>query len=329
MIKYKRIIYLSALLICFFHTGYSQVWPGPHPLLSPWIKICAENKVASQVDTLESKFGFYRGEGSFNIPLYRGKDWLTATGNTPLIGVTLQGGASYLQPTGDFIPDSLQLLRLRLGANFIYSLGLRNLFMANVQGVNARDYASFFNFSGTYINGSLFWRHRNNDQFSFTLGGMYTSAFGRNRFLPLAGISWRPLKEDLITIMLPAYIQYTHFFSRGFSAGVSLRPFGGRYLIDYPLNDSIVVKNIEFRHREYQLAIKMKIKLSYQLSIEPDFGVSNRTRLEILDQIHETSSSAFVRVMIRYKFGKRAHVAPILDFDPADFLQADPEVPEN
>jgi hypothetical protein len=327
MIKY-RIILLSLLISCKLIPAFSQVWPGPHPLLSPWIKLCAEDKVASQVDTLEDKFGFYRGEASFSIPLYRGKDWLTATGNTPLLGVTLQGAASYLQPAGNFLPDSLQLLRLRLGGNFIYSKGLRNLFMFNMQGVNAGE-ASSISLKGTYINGSAFWRHRNNDQFSYTLGLAYSSVFGKNHLLPLLGVSWRPLKEDLITIMLPAYIQYTHFFSRRFAAGVSLRPFGGMYTIGYPVNDSTVVENVKFRHHEFQLAVKLKLKLSYQLSVEPDLGFSSRTQLMLNDAKFKTSPSVLARVMIRYKFGKRANVAPILDFDPADFINADPEIPEN
>jgi hypothetical protein len=323
--KYKIILFLG--LICGNLQG--QVWPGPHPLLSPWIKFCAEDRLPSQVDTFEHKFGYYRGETTVNIPLYRGKDWLTATGNTPLIGVTMQAAASYLQPQGDFIPDSLSLLRLRAGISFIYSKGLRNLFMMSGQGINARTYDSFFNFKGTYVNGSIFWRHRRSDQFSFTLGAMYTSAFGENRLLPLVGISWRPLKEDLFTVMLPAYIQYTHFFSKRFAAGVSLRPFGGRYLIDYPLNDSIRIEDADFRHREWQFALKMKLKISYQLSVEPDFGISGRTRLNIFTEEYKAASSAFIRLMIRYKFGRRAHVAPILDFDPADFINADPEIPEN
>jgi hypothetical protein len=246
-----------------------------------------------------------------------------------LIGVTVQGAASYLQPTGDFIPDSLEMLRLRLGGSFIYSKGLRNLYMLSAQAVNARSYDSFFLLSGTYVNGSLFWRHRNNDQFSYTLGVMYSSMFGRNRFLPLIGISWRPLKEDLLTVMLPAYIQYMHLFSRRFYAGVALRPFGGIYNMDLPVNDSTVIKNIKFHHREWQLALKLKLKISYQLSFEPEFGISGKTRVQIDDSKHDVSSSVFAKVMLRYKFGRRAHVAPILDFDPADFINADPEIPEN
>ncbi len=327
MIKY-RIILISLFTCCKLIPAFSQLWPGPHPLLSPWIKVCAEDKVASQVDTLEDKFGFYRGELSFSAPLYKGKDWLTATGNTPLIGVTLQGAASYMQPTGDFLPNSMQLFRARLGGNFIYSKGLRNLFMVNAQGVNAGELKSF-SLKGTYVNGSAFWRHRSNDQFSWTLGLAYTSAYGKNRVLPLLGLSWRPLKEDLLTVMLPAYIQYTHFFSRRIAAGVSFRPFGGMYTIDYPVNDSVVLNDVKFRHREFQLAIKLKIKLSYQLSVEPDLGFSGRTRLTIAEKDFKTSPSAFVRLMIRYKFGRRANVAPILDFDPADFINSDPEIPEN
>ncbi|MEP7262938.1 MAG: DUF6268 family outer membrane beta-barrel protein [Bacteroidota bacterium] len=325
----KNSLILSAFLVLITIQSQSQVWPGPHPLLSSWIKINTEDRIASQVDTFENKFGYYRGEGSFNIPLYRGKDWLTSTGNTPLVGVTLQGAVSYLQPAGDFIPDSLQLLRLRLGGSFIYSKGLRNLYMLNVQGINAHDYASFFNFKGTYVNGSLFWRHRSNDQFSYTLGAVYTSVFGSNKILPLAGISWRPLKEDLITFMFPAYVQYTHFFSRRFAAGVSLRPFGGMYTVNLPVNDSLVLEDVKFRHKEFQLAFKMKLKISYQLSVEPDIGISGRSWVQLGEEKYDISSSAFVRVMIRYKFGKRTNVAPILDFDPADFINADPEIPEN
>ncbi len=326
MIKYSVIICLLYIFISEQNVT-AQVWPGPHPLLSSWIKISAEDRVASQVDTLENKFGYYRGEGSFSIPLYRGKDWLTTTGNTPLIGVTLQGAASYIKPSGDFLPDNLELLRLRLGGSFVYSKGLRNLYMLNVQGITAHDYASF-SLAGTYLNGSIFWRHRSNDQFSYTLGALYTSVFGRNRILPLAGISWRPLKEDLFTLMFPAYIQYTHFVNQRFAAGVSLRPFGGFYTIDYPVNDSTTINNVRFRHREIQLAIKLKLKISYQLSVEPDFGLSGRSLLTLDNAEYKPSSSIFARVMIRYKFGKRTNVAPILDFDPADFINADPEVPE-
>jgi hypothetical protein len=322
---------IKALITLFsfiYMAASGQVWPGPHPLLSPWIKINAEDRIASQVDTFENKFGYYRGEGTINIPVYRGKDWLTATGNTPLIGVTLQAAASLMQPQGDFLPDTLQLLRARGGVNFIYSKGLRNLFTLNVQGVAAHEVESF-SLGGAYINGSAFWRHRFNDQFSTTLGLAYTSVFARNRLLPLAGITWRPLKEDLFIILFPAYLQYTHFFGRSTALSVSARPFGGIYTMDFPVNDSIRLEDVTFRHREFQVALKLRVKISYQLSVEPEGGFSGPVHLEIADQEYKTSSSAFIRMMIRYKFGQRANVAPILDFDPADFINADPEIPEN
>jgi hypothetical protein len=324
----KYSILLAALYSFIYINSGAQVWPGPHPLLSSWYKINAGYHAPSQVDTFENKFGYYRGEGAFNIPLYRGKDWLTATGNTPLIGVTLQGAASYMQPQGDFLNNDMQLLRFRLGGNFIYSKGLRNLFMVNVQGVDAHS-SRDFNFSDIYINGSGFWRHRKNDQLSYTLGLCYSSMFGDNRLLPLLGVSYRPLKEDLITLMFPAYFQYTHFFSKRTAAGFAVRPFSGLYNISYLINDTALISDQKFTHREWQIAARLKVKISYQLSIEPEAGYASGVKLSIAENDFKSSASLYAAVMIRYKFGERAHVAPILDFDPADFVNADPEVPEN
>lgn len=324
--------YTPALLfiILFLFSGnvFSQVWPGPHPLLSSRFKVNAEGQIASQVDTFESKWGYEKAEAEFGIPLYHGKDWLTSTGNTPLIGVTLQGAGSILHPEGGFIDDSKQLIRLRLGSNFIYSRGLRNLYFLNAQGIVARE-LDLFSLSGVYINGSAFWRHRQNDQFGWTLGVLYTSMLGKNKLLPLAGINWRPQKENLVSILFPAYIKYTHFFGRSTSLSVTLKPNGGFYKLNTSVNDTSKVNQVLFSHRNIFLSATVLVKLSYQLSIEPEVGWASGTRLSIDGTVYNTSPSLFARIALRYKFGQRANVAPILDFDPADFTTSDPEIPEN
>ena len=328
----SKINYLSILLplimIFYCHSIDAQVWPGPHPLLSSSYKLSAEGHIASQVDTLETKFGYAKIEGRFCFPVYHGKDWLTATGNTPLIGITIQGAASLLQPQGDFLIDDTRLLRARLGGNFIYSKGLRNLYMVNGQGILAHELKTI-SFSGIYINGSALWRHRQNDQFAWTLGLTYTSVYERNRLFPLAGISYHPSKENLITFLLPVYIQYKHFFNRSTSLSATIRPNGGFYNINYKVNDSTTIKNLVFRHRNMTLSATVLYKISYQLSIDPEVGIESGTRLFLNEHKYLTTSSLFARITLRYKFGQRANVAPILDFDPADFTTAEPEIPEN
>ena len=326
----KNLKFIIGLLlpIIIAQGAFAQLWPGPHPLFSPNYKLSVDGNISSQVDTLEKKFGYEKAEGSFSIPLYTGKDWLTSTGNTPLIGVTLQGKASVLQPEGGFLEKDMRLFRGRLGGNLIYSSGLRNLYMLNVQGIIARELKSF-NFSGIYINGSAFWRYRKNDQFGWTLGLLYTSSFGKNRILPLAGFNYRPTKEDLISVLLPSFIQYTHFLSNAKSVSVAIKPNGGFYTLNFPVNDSVILKDIIFRHRNILISGTFHFKLSYQLTIEPEAGWQSNTRLFIDENKYTATSSLFAKIMIRYKFGQRANVAPILDFDPTDFTTSDPEIPEN
>ena len=304
----------------------AQVWPGPHPLLSSHINMNVEGHIASQVDTSEVKFGYEKAEIEFGLPLYKGKDWLTSTGNTPLIGITIQGAGAILQPEGGFL-NSNKLLRARIGSNFIYSKGLRNLFMVNLQGVLAHELKEV-SLDGIYINGSAFWRHRQNDQFDWTAGITYTSVYGYNKLLPVIGLNYRPTKEDLISVLLPITIQYTHFFSNATSVSATLKPNGGFYTITYPENDSLAIYNTVFRHRNMLLSIIANHKFSYQFSIQPELGIESNTKLFINDSKFQAASSVFARITFRYKLGRRVNVAPILDFDPADFTTADPETPE-
>ena len=326
-IKNLTLLFFSFFLSPMRETS-AQVWPGPHPLLSSRIKANIESHIASQVDTLATKFGYEKAELEFGIPLYRGKDWLTATGNTPLIGITLQGAGAIMKPEGGFL-DSDKLLRARLGSNFIYAKGTRNLFMANIQGIVA-DELNSFSLDGLYINGSAFWRHRQNDQFGWTLGLTYTSVYAYNKLLPVIGFSYRPTKEDLISILLPITIQYTHFFNRATALSATIKPNGGFYNMNNEDNDTILMlyKNSTFRHRNFLFSINLNHKFSYQFSIQPEIGLENNTELFVDDFKFQASSSVYVRIAFRYKFGRRANIAPILDFDPADFTTADPEIPE-
>ena len=122
--KLKQFTFFLIILVIFkMHPVSAQLWPGPHPLFSPNYKLSIDGNIASQVDTFERKFGYEKVEAGFSIPLFTGKDWLTATGNTPLIGITLQGKGSVLQPEGGFLNSDQRLARVRLGSNFIYSSG--------------------------------------------------------------------------------------------------------------------------------------------------------------------------------------------------------------
>ena len=326
-LKYIRLWLIVVFTFCL-QVIYAQVWPGPHPLLSSSVRLNLEEHIPGQVDTFETKFGYAKTEVVYSLPIYRGKDWLTATGNTPLIGFTIQSAASLLQPQGGFLSNDNRLLRARLGGNFIYSRGLRNLYMANAQGVLSNDIKSI-SFSGIYINGTALWRHRQNDQFGWTLGLTYSSVYGNNKLLPIVGISFHPTKEDLITFLLPFNIQYKHSFNRSMALSITLRPNGGFYNLNYKVNDSTTIKNIIFRHHSKTLSASILYKLSYQFSIDPEVGLESKTRLSLNENKYHSTSTLFARITLRYKFGQRAHVAPILDFDPTDFTTAEPEIPEN
>ena len=322
--NFKKFITLHFLLSLLQVSIVSaQVWPGPHPLLSSHIKMNVESHIASQVDTLEDKFGYEKAEIQFGFPLYKGKDWLTSNGNTPLIGVTLQGAAAIIQPVGGFL-SSDKLLRARLGSNFIYSKGLRNLYMVSLQGILAHE-LNEISLNGLYMNGSAFWRHRQNDEFDWTVGVAYTSVYAYNKLLPIIGLQYRPTKEDLISILLPITIQYTHFFSNATSISATIKPNGGFYNVHYPEND---INDATFRHKNMLIAVILNHKLSYQFSIQPELGIQTNTKLFVNDFSTQSATSVFARIAFRYKFGRRVNVAPILDFDPADFTTADSETPE-
>ena len=119
--------------------------------------------------------------------------------------------------------------------------------------------------------------------------------------------------------VLPFNIHYTHRFDSRFSFSVFLKPNGGSYYIQQQLNDSVKIADVLFRQRNTQVGISLNYKSYSHFVLIPEIGIAGKTHLSFDGVKTTTQPSVYIKLGIRYRFGRRATAAPILNFDPGDF----------
>lgn len=314
---YFQLLLISVLmLLCSKATA--QSYPGPQPLLSPSVNAGVLHRVATQVGDSTVKYGFDEASFGFKFPLYTGKDWLSADGNKPFFAVLFNTQGAVKQTSGDFFFKNKQLLRANAGASALLAVGLRNLYMASFQTGLTEDLEAI-NTSRLRYSGNAFWRHRSNDQFNYTLGLSYSYVYGRNFFLPILGVGYHFTKEDLVNVVLPFNIHYTHTFSRRLALSVFVKPEGGSYYVNYPVNDSLKIVDVLFRQRSFQLGTSLRYSAYSHVILIPEIGIAGKTRISLDDFKTTAQPALYFKLSFRYRFGERATAAPILNFDPGTF----------
>lgn len=314
-----RTIFLLLLCSMLLQLSASaQSYPGPQPLLSPSINASILHHVATQVGDSTVKYGFDEASFGFKFPIYTGKDWLDASKGKPLFAVLFNADGMVKQTSGDLFFKNKQLLRVGAGATALLAFGLRNLYFVNVKTLLMEDLETIHP-SRLRYSGNAFWRHRSNDQFNYTLGISYSYVYGRSVVLPVLGFGYHFTKEDVVNVVLPFNIHYTHLFDRRFSLSVFLKPNGGSYYIQQQLNDSVKIADVLFRQRNTQVGISLNYKSYSHFVLIPEIGIAGKTHLSFDGVKTTTQPSVYIKLGIRYRFGRRATAAPILNFDPGDF----------
>lgn len=308
---------IISLAIAFSIDAIGQSYPGPQPLLSPSIYSSIVHHVATQVNDSSVKYGFNEASFGIKFPLYIGKDWLSAGGNIPFCAVLFNAQSAVKQTNGKFFYNTKQLLKSQVGVTALRASGLKNLYMISFQTRIMEDLDDI-RLTRLKFSGNAFWRHRNNDQFNYTLGLSYSHVYGRNIFLPIIGLGYHFTKEDVVNLVLPFNVYYTHNFGRRVSVSAFIKPQGGSCYLQYDMSDSIKIADVLFRERSFQGGVSVRYSTYRQLILIPEIGITSKTRLALNNYKTSSQPSVYAKLSVRYRFGKRATAAPILNFDPGD-----------
>jgi hypothetical protein len=288
----------------------------PHPLLSPMWQADVEYLDPTQVEDTTMENGFAGLGFTYRLPLYTGKDWLSADGGKPFYAILAQVGATARQSQIDFLePDRLLTLG-RIGVTGLMAKGLRNLYLVNI---SVSMPSESFRFSPGYLrpHGALVWRKLyHNNTFWHTLGVIYTPIRGRDLPLPLVGAGVKLGNYDQLQFTFPFNLAYTHRFNRHFSLTGRIQNMGGYH---YLQADSIYRDEpLLYRFRYPRLGIMGRIYTMTHVVITPEIALTGRGKLQIGENKFYQTNSLFFRLSVQVRFGKRPSAAPILNFDPGD-----------
>ncbi|MBL7923276.1 MAG: hypothetical protein JNL88_03670 [Bacteroidia bacterium] len=270
----------------------------------------------SQVRDTTMENGFTGASFTYRMPLYTGKDWLSADGGKPFFAVLAQASASVRQSQLDFLePDRLLSLG-RIGFTGLMAKGLRNLFMLNIA---ASLPSESFRFKATHLRpqGSLVWRKLyHNNTFWHTLGILYSPITGRDLPLPILGFGLKLGNDDQLQFTFPFNFSYTHVFSKKFSLIGRVQNMGGYH---YLKADSVYREEpLVYRFRYPRLGILARYYTSRHVVITPEIALTGRGRLVLDDYKTYQTNSLFFRISLQVRFGNRPAAAPIMNFDPGD-----------
>lgn len=314
MVKIIRPCIPTALFILLCHGLLRAQEPyKPHPLLSPMWQADMEYLSPSQVDDTTQEFGFSGASFSMRVPLWTGKDWLSADGGKPLFALISQGGVSVRETQIDYLEPDRYLSLARLGLTGLMASGLRNLYLiqitASLPSESFRLKPGFFRFHGAVV-----WRKLyHNNKWWHTLGVIYTPVRGRDLPLPLLGMGIKLGNEDQLQFTFPFNFAYTHLFSRRFSLSARLNNMGGYHFIDSEGDETF-----PFRFRYARLALVGRLYTQRHVVLTPEIGLTGRGWLQTDEVISLQAPTPYLRLSVQVRWGKRPPTAPILHFDPGD-----------
>ncbi|CAN5636263.1 hypothetical protein BH11BAC2_BH11BAC2_04650 [soil metagenome] len=316
--KDKSLPAFIVMFLCIQLQLYAQNY-RPHPLLSPSWQAETEYYSPSQVNDTTLENGFIGGSLNFRIPLYTGKDWLSADGGKPFFAVLSNFGAGVRQTEINFIEPDRLLSLAKIGVTGLMAKGpssLRNLYMLNLS-VSLPTESFWFKPSYLRPHGAFVWRHLyHNNKVWHTIGVTYTPIRGRDIPLPILGAGLKIGNDDQVQFTFPYNLAYTHSFSKKFSLGAKLNSSGGYY---YLKTDSIHTSEpVEYRQRFARLCMTARYYTSRFVVIAPEFGIAGKGKLQLDDQKYTQLASLYFKLSIQVRWGKRPAASPILNFDPGD-----------
>ena len=296
--------------------SFAQGGYRPHPLLSPMWQADAEYLVPSQVEDTTMENGFTGAAFTYRMPLYTGKDWLSADGGKPFFAVLGQISASGRQSQLDYLEPDRILTLGRIGFTGLMAQGLRNLYLVQV---SASLPSESFNFKLNYLrfNGALVWRKLyHNNTFWHTLGLAYSPIAGRDLPLPILGFGLKMGNDDQLQFTFPFNLAYTHIFSKKFSLSARIQNMGGYHYLkaDSVYRDEPVL----YRFRYPRVGIVGRFYTYRHVVITPEVGMTGRARLQIVDDKARQTPTPYFKLSVQVRFGNRPAAAPILNFDPGD-----------
>ena len=288
----------------------------PHPLLSPMWQAEVEYMDPTQVEDTTMDNGFSGASFTYRLPLFLGKDWLSADGGKPFYAIFAQAGANVRQSQIDFIEPDRLLTMGKIGVTGLMAKGLRNVYLINLAASLPTE---SFKFKPEYIRpyGAFVWRKLyHNNTLWHTLGVIYTPIAGRDLPLPIAGLGFKMGNDDQLQFTLPFNVAYTHKFNRVFSLTARLQNMGGFHYLEA---DSLYPKEPHiYRFRYPRVGIMGRIYTLTHVVICPEIALTGRGRLQLDDDKFRQMNSLYFRLSVQVRFGKRPTAAPILNFDPGD-----------
>lgn len=288
----------------------------PHPLLSPMWQADVEYLDPSQVGDTTMENGFTGASFTYRLPLYTGKDWLSADGGKPFFAVLAQGSLHARQSQIDFIEPDRMLTLGRFAVTGLMAKGLRHLYLANLS-LSLPTESFSLNLSRLRVHGSFIWRRLyHNNRVWHTLGLTYTPITGKDLPLPVAGVGVKLGNDDQIQITFPFNASYTHLFSRKFSLSVRVQNMGGYNLLN---EDSIHTEDpLVYRFRFPRAGLVGRWYTHRHVVITPEVGLTAFNRVGLDGLKFNQTPAPYFKFSIQVRFGVRPSAAPILDFDPGD-----------
>lgn len=312
----KYIFLIFPILNFGILTAQPQGGYRPHPLLSPMWQAEVEYMDPTQVEDTTMDNGFSGAGFTYRLPLYLGKDWLSADGGKPFYAIFAQAGVNVRQSQIDFIePDRLLTLG-KLSVTGLMAKGLRNVYLINLSAALPSE---SFAFKPNYIRpyGAFVWRKLyHNNTLWHTLGVIYTPIAGRDLPLPVAGLGFKMGNDDQLQFTFPFNVAYTHKFNRYFSLTARMQNMGGFYYLNA---DSTYRQepNI-YRFRYPRVGVMGRLYTLTHVVICPEIALTGRGRLQRNDDKFRQMNALYFRLSVQVRFGKRPTAAPILNFDPGD-----------
>jgi len=318
LIHINKTFYFVFILLLFSNTINAQQY-RPHPMLSSMWQADVEYLTPSQVGDTTIKNGYTGGSFNYRLPLYIGKDWLSADGGKPFIAVLAQAGTTVRKTEINYVEPNRILTNSKISFTGMIATGassLRNLYLLQL---SASLPTENFWFKPEYIrpHGALIWRKLyHNNRFWHTLGIAYSPLAGTDLPLPIIGAGYKINKENQIQFTFPYNAAYSHMFGKQFSLSLKLNVIGGyNYLKQDALhfNDPLI-----YRQRYPKFSIVGRYYTDRHVVLTPEIGLTGKGKLMLDDVKSQQASAFYFKLSLQVRFGKRPAAAPILNFDPGD-----------
>ncbi len=168
--------------------------------------------------------------------------------------------------------------------------------------------------------GGLIYQKRTSENFSYTVGGVFTYVFGGGTVVPILGLQIGNRRTNSFRLMLPVSMIYSSATNKKFFYEIALKPQGGISHFSNEQDFSDQPEELVFRSRAIKLAVVPNYRVGKNMTLRLELAALGLRRISLNDDTSSVRDDSFwerdvdgtlsLNLQIRYRIRRKSDSLP-------------------